>query len=50
MNKAATAILDRQLHHRQVITTRGDSYRLRDKCRSNHLQKAAAPTPTTSES
>ena len=46
---AATAILDRLLHHSQVITIRGDSYRLRDKRRSGLLQKAAAPTPITSE-
>ena len=44
------AILDRLLHHSQVITIRGDSYRLRDKRRSGLLQKAAAPTPITSES
>ena len=30
----ATAILDRLLHHSQVITIRGDSYRLREKRRS----------------
>jgi DNA replication protein DnaC len=47
---AATAILDRLLHHSQVITVRGDSYRMRDKRRSGLLQKAAAPTPITSES
>ena len=47
---AATAILDRLLHHSQVITIRGDSYRLRDKRRSGLLQKAAAPTPMSSES
>ena len=47
---AATAILDRLLHHSQVITTRGDTYRLPDKRRSGLLQKAAAPTPITSES
>lgn len=27
----ATAILDRLLHHSQVVTIRGDSYRLREK-------------------
>jgi hypothetical protein len=42
---AATAILDRMLHHSHVITIRGDSYRLRDKRRSGLLQKAAAPHP-----
>lgn len=41
----ATAILDRLLHHSQVITIRGDSYRLREKRRSGLLQKAAAPEP-----
>ena len=42
----ATAILDRLLHHSQVITIRGDSYRLREKRRSGLfkpiLQDAAA--------
>ncbi|MBK1716661.1 IS21-like element helper ATPase IstB [Thiocystis violacea] len=45
---AATAILDRLLHHSQVITIRGDSYRLREKRRSGRLQKDAAPTPISS--
>jgi DNA replication protein DnaC len=36
----ATAILDRLLHHSQIITIRGDSYRLREKRRSGLLQKA----------
>ena len=31
----ATAILDRLLHHSHVITIRGDSFRLREKRRSN---------------
>ena len=31
---AATAILDRLLHHSQVLTIRGESYRLREKRRS----------------
>ncbi len=30
----ATAILDRLLHHSQVITIQGDSYRLRKKRRA----------------
>lgn len=34
---AATAILDRLLHHSQVVTIRGDSYRPRDKRRSGLL-------------
>jgi len=38
----ATAILDRLLHHSQVVTIRGDSYRLREKRRSGLLQKAGA--------
>jgi DNA replication protein DnaC len=37
----ATAILDRLLHHSQVITVRGDSYRLREKRRAGLLQKAS---------
>lgn len=47
---AATAILDRLLHHSQVVTIRGDSYRLRDKRRSGLLQKAATVAPITSAS
>jgi len=47
---AATAILDRLLHDSQVVTIRGDSYRLRDKRRSGLLQKAAAVAPITSAS
>ena len=47
----ATAILDRLLHHSQVITIRGDSYRLREKRRSGLLQKpAAAPETETASS
>jgi DNA replication protein DnaC len=37
----ATAILDRLLHHSQVITIRGESYRLREKRRAGLLQKAS---------
>jgi DNA replication protein DnaC len=37
----ATAILDRLLHHSQVITIRGDSYRLREKRRAGLLQTAS---------
>jgi DNA replication protein DnaC len=36
----ATAILDRLLHHSQVITIRGDSYRLREKRRSGLIRPA----------
>jgi len=39
---AATAILDRLLHHSHVITIRGDSYRLREKRRAG-LIKTAQP-------
>ena len=37
----ATAILDRLLHHSQVITIKGDSYRLREKRRAGLV--AAVP-------
>jgi len=37
----ATAILDRLLHHSQVITIRGDSYRLREKRRSGLIKTPA---------
>jgi DNA replication protein DnaC len=40
----ATAILDRLLHHSQVITIRGDSYRLREKRRSGLIKAAALAT------
>jgi len=35
-----TAVLDRPLHHSQVITIRGDSYRLREKRRSVLIEPA----------
>ena len=35
---AATAILDRLLHHSHVVTIRGDSYRLREKRKSGLLR------------
>ena len=38
----ATDILDRLLHHSQVITIRDDSYRLKEKRRSSVLRKPAA--------
>lgn len=37
----ATAILDRLLHHSQVVTIRGDSLRLREKRRAGLLGQAA---------
>ena len=36
----ATAILDRLLHHSQVVTIRGDSYRLREKRRAGLIKTA----------
>ena len=36
----ATAVLDRLLHHSQVVTIRGDSYRLREKRRSGLIKAA----------
>ena len=44
----ATAILDRLLHHSQVITIQGDSYRLRTKRRAGMVSsRDPAPTPTS---
>ena len=45
----ATAILDRLLHHSQVLTIRGDSYRLREKRRSGLIKATAivGSTPIT---
>ena len=40
----ATAILDRLLHHSQVITIRGDSHRLRETRRAD-LHKATTLRP-----
>ena len=40
----ATAILDRLLHHSQVITIQGDSYRLRKKRRAGMVSKRASGT------
>jgi DNA replication protein DnaC len=44
---AATAILDRLLHHSHVITIRGDSYRLREKRRSGLLKANPEPIKST---
>ena len=41
----ATAILDRLLHHSQVIVIRGESYRLREKRRSGLLRGFDRPIP-----
>ena len=35
------SILDRLLHHSQVITIRGDSYRLKEKRRSGLIRPVA---------
>ena len=54
------AILDRLLHHSQVLTIRGDSYRLREKRRSGLIRPQAdgssslddaglRPTPSSEE-
>jgi DNA replication protein DnaC len=40
-----TAILDRLLLHSQVITIRGDSYRLREKRRSGLIKASLGDTP-----
>ena len=39
-NVIATAILDRLLHHSQVITIKGESYRLKEKRRSGLIKPA----------
>ena len=39
-NVIATAILDRLLHHSQVITIKGESYRLKEKRRSGLIKSA----------
>jgi DNA replication protein DnaC len=43
----ATAILDRLLHHSQIVTIRGDSYRLREKRRSGLLRPAIPDAAAT---
>ena len=43
----ATAILDRLLHHSHVLTTRGDSYRLRAKCQSGLIKAPPAGDAAT---
>ena len=45
---AATAILDRLLHHSHVITIRGESYRLREKRRSGLIKSNQEPSKATS--
>jgi hypothetical protein len=39
----ATAMLDRLLHHRQVMNIQGDSSRLREQPQAGLLNKAPAP-------
>jgi DNA replication protein DnaC len=41
----ATAILDRLLHHSQIITIRGDSHRLREKRRSGLIKTLPPAEP-----
>ena len=41
----ATAILDRLMHHSQVITIRGESFRLREKRRSGLFRVDLSPQP-----
>ncbi|GAB4468173.1 MAG: hypothetical protein OHK0044_09400 [Burkholderiaceae bacterium] len=43
----ATAILDRLLHHRHVITIRGDSYRLRAKRGAGLVDQTSANAAAT---
>ncbi len=38
-----TAIRDRLLHHSQILTIRGESYRLREKRRAGLIRPVAAP-------
>jgi DNA replication protein DnaC len=45
---AATAILDRLMHHSHVITIRGESYRLREKRRSGLIKSNQEPSKATS--
>ena len=45
----ATAILDRLLHHSQVLTIRGESYRLREKRRSGLMAPITLSEVTTTE-
>ena len=41
----ATAILDRLLHHSQVITIKGESYRLREKRKAGLLRAGEVAAP-----
>ena len=41
----ATAILDRLLHHSQVITIKGESYRLREKRKAGLLRAGDVAAP-----
>jgi len=47
-NVIATAILDRLLHHSQVITIKGESYRLKEKRRSGLIKPALVEGSTKS--
>ena len=46
----ATVILDRLLHHSQVLTIRGESYRLKEKRRSGLVRPAERTEQTGIES
>jgi len=45
---ASAALLDRLLHHAQVITTKGERYRLKDKKKAGliEVKKAETKAPT----
>lgn len=45
----ATAILDRFLHHAEIINVTGDSYRLSDRKRAGGPNGAKAPTGSDAE-
>ena len=39
----AAAMIDRLVHHAEILSLKGDSYRLRDKKLMDHRPKASAP-------
>jgi hypothetical protein len=42
---AATAILDRFLHHAEIIQITGKSYRLRNQARQKEVEEDSSPAP-----
>ena len=46
---AATAILDRFLHHAEIITITGRSYRLKDRAKVPETPASAADKKTTAK-